>query len=99
MASNAMPVVAQTTSLSCVGRKTGDQGSPTTLHAEVNRTPGEVPADTEIDIPAGLLVDSHAATTAKAVAPPITCPIALPIAQAVACHPAGLTDPITGKPP
>ena len=93
-----MPVVAQTTSLSYAGRGTGDQGSPTMLHAEVNRTPGEAPADTEIDVPTGLLANSHATTTAKVIAPPTVCPIALPITQAIVYCPAGLTDPIAGNP-
>ena len=76
-------------------RSTGDQDSPAMLHAKVNRTPKEVPAGTEANDPAGLPLDSHATATAKAVAPPI----GHPTAQAVAHHPASLTDPIARKPP
>ena len=65
------------------------------LHAEVNRTPREAPADTEVDVPAGLQADSHAATTTKVIVPPTACPIA----QAIVHHPASLTDPIMSKPP
>ena len=79
LASNAMPLVAQTTSLPCAGRGTGDQGSLITLHAEVNKTPRDVPVDTEVDILAGSLAYNHATTTAK--------DIALPTAQAIAHHP------------
>ena len=86
-----MSAVAPTTSLPCADRKMGDSNRSATLQEEVTRAPGEVQAGIEDAISAGLQADSHAATTAQAIAPPT----ALPIVH----HITGLTNCIVSRPP
>ena len=74
---------------------TGDPGTHTILHNEVNTSPGKVPASTEADVQAGLPAANHTTNTTNAVAPPAVHSIV----QAIAHCPAIPTDPIASKHP